>query len=687
MQGSGNWNTLSGNAIFESPTNFQTTVSNLINGNNELTWSISYNNCTLVDTIIIANNQLFVTTAENDTTCENYSTLLGSNHLVTGLWTVVSGYGDILFPTYFQTQVIDVDMGTNIFQWHVNKNSCSDSAQMAVVSNRGTMATIGSNLTICGEAQTLQGNEPIVGNGVWTVETGGATFADETLFNTTVDSFDFGTNNFKWTISKGLCSTFAEMTVLNNQVIGNAGEDFTSCSSIAQLNAGSPIPGYGSWTVFQGGGVIPFSHMANATAQNLQHGTNILVWRVRHDICNHYDTLYIINDSVSPAIAGEMQELCHDGTTVSAIAPIFGTGTWTTNGIATFENENNATTQVTNLAHGDNTLTWTVAADYCTESNDLIIHLTDCAWAGDTDYDGEVGIYYNELGLPRNNSSILWEEQFSVDWGNSLPSVGDAKHSDCNGDGIVNSNDITAIENNFSETHSKSELSNSKADIEMLTEIVYIGNNQYATIIEAEDNLLPLYGFGMEFQITGDVNSLINESITVDLENSDLGGIGTDLIKFTKLDAINAKLHIGVTRDNTQDVVLQGEALRIIFELEDNTDTTGMVFNFTSRGGINSSGERMTIDFYQHGTSSIEMPNTSNIAIYPNPANTFANIETKFSEPYTVRLIDVFGKLCFEKSSTDKHYILNTESLKSGVYFIQIHTKNEVINRKIEIIH
>ncbi len=97
-----------------------------------------------------------------------------------------------------------------------------------------------------------------------------------------------------------------------------------------------------------------------------------------------------------------------------------------------------------------------------TKSDTIQLTLEDnCVWPGDANDDGIVNLFdvlrigraYNATGISRSNPSTEWEAQTSEDWNNAFFDDINYKHTDSNGDGIININDIDAIRSNYGETH------------------------------------------------------------------------------------------------------------------------------------------------------------------------------------------------------------------------------------------
>ncbi|RZK18424.1 MAG: T9SS type A sorting domain-containing protein [Flavobacterium sp.] len=78
-----------------------------------------------------------------------------------------------------------------------------------------------------------------------------------------------------------------------------------------------------------------------------------------------------------------------------------------------------------------------------------------------------------------------------------------------------------------------------------------------------------------------------------------------------------------------------------------------------------------------------EFESVKNGIVYPNPSNNYFVIQTKdlSSENFVYNIIDLTGRIILSGNSKYNERI-NTESLKSGNYIIQIETKNRVLETK-----
>ncbi|MFM2048064.1 MAG: hypothetical protein RI955_612, partial [Bacteroidota bacterium] len=104
-----------------------------------------------------------------------------------------------------------------------------------------------------------------------------------------------------------------------------------------------------------------------------------------------------------------------------------------------------------------------VDANGCsTTAYDTVNRPSDCVWPGDANSDlvadnldiFPIGLLNGTTGPVRNNASLIWIDQPATTFGTTASGFTvDAKHADCNGDGIIDGNDTTAILQNYGSTH------------------------------------------------------------------------------------------------------------------------------------------------------------------------------------------------------------------------------------------
>ena len=103
-------------------------------------------------------------------------------------------------------------------------------------------------------------------------------------------------------------------------------------------------------------------------------GENTFEWKITRGACIQTDYVVITRNSPSTANAGPDKETCNGNTTLSAINPSVGTGTWSVySGTGNFANPNLNTTAVSNVGLNANVYRWTVSFASCSNYDDVTV--------------------------------------------------------------------------------------------------------------------------------------------------------------------------------------------------------------------------------------------------------------------------------------------------------------------------
>ncbi|MBK6732293.1 MAG: T9SS type A sorting domain-containing protein [Bacteroidetes bacterium] len=90
-------------------------------------------------------------------------------------------------------------------------------------------------------------------------------------------------------------------------------------------------------------------------------------------------------------------------------------------------------------------------------------------------------------------------------------------------------------------------------------------------------------------------------------------------------------------------------------------------------------------------TGTNDISNIASVNLYPNPADNYSLIRVNLSQPQelTITVTDISGKIVasnnYGMQTGDNVYSLNTETLGSGIYFVNIQTNEEMISKKLVI--
>ena len=372
--GTGEWSLLNGAASFADQSLYNTEVTGLMVGKNIFKWTItnSATGCSTSDTVNVINNTADTTEAgPNQIICSSTARMDASDpYPGIGQWYVLRGSATFEDNTSQTTLVTNLARGENVLIWGVNLNGYTyDSVK--IVNNSPTPANAGTNQEICVDAIILNGSQPLDGTGQWSVVGGAGKFEDASLYNTSVSGLTYGENRFRWTISKGSCESWSEVTITNSTpTTALAGADQTTCKDTVLLQPNTPAIGTGQWSVLSGA-----ANFNGNYASGFATDDNYLLWTITNSNCTSVDTIIVTNNKPTTANAGTNQSLCYDSVLMTASQPVVGTGTWTViSGSGNIVDNIDPNTRIRNLGAGINIFKWLITYNGCQSSDEVTIN-------------------------------------------------------------------------------------------------------------------------------------------------------------------------------------------------------------------------------------------------------------------------------------------------------------------------
>lgn len=391
----GTWTRTSGSGTIASPNSPTTSISDLTIGANVFRWTVNNGPCGAPTfdevTITVYNGAAPVAAAGPDQSICNTTTTVTmaaspAAAPATGIWTIVSGGGTITAATSPFTTITNLPVGVNVFQWQVNNGPCgntNDQVSITVYDAANPVANAGPDQQQCTPftTATMAGSNVIFpATGTWSLVSGSGNITDPTSPISTISGLGIGANVFRWSVSNGPCgpatNDLVTITIYDqNAQPASAGPDQSVCSTSPEVtvNGNAPVgSAIGTWSFFQGAGVITSPNSPSTTVTGLSTGTVILQWTIDNGSCgNSIDqlTVQVYNDANPVANAGPDQSLCTPNTSATlagsnVIAPAVGTWTLIAGG-GTFANANSPNSGVTGLSVGLNTFAWTVNNGPC----------------------------------------------------------------------------------------------------------------------------------------------------------------------------------------------------------------------------------------------------------------------------------------------------------------------------------
>lgn len=295
--GVGYWYLLVSGGIVENPTSAVTQVSNLQNGYNVFEWNITKNNgCNKSDAVVINNAKVVAYAGEDQIVCTDSTFLSATPQQAgeTGSWFLTAGSANIENLNSYNTKVIGLQNGINMFEWHVeNEFGCEDIDYVAINFD-AVYANAGVDTSVCGKSVTFDASP--YSEGFWTTLNGldFGSFDDPTNPNTTFESDFHGEFSFVCTVENDNCSE-TDIVKINfiEMPVADAGPDRIVSESNAYLKAVNPYPYTGKWTSPNSEIIIYSPFQPKTKVGNLQYGNNYFLWTVRNGACVSSDKVKI----------------------------------------------------------------------------------------------------------------------------------------------------------------------------------------------------------------------------------------------------------------------------------------------------------------------------------------------------------------------------------------------------------
>ena len=375
--GTGTWALVAGSGTIANAALPSSGISNLGFGENIFTWTITNGVCPIsIDQVSVTRDTpaSIADAGVNQTICADNTILNAATPAIgVGTWALISGTGTFTDATQENTAVTGLSAGNNVFEFTISNGVCPSTSDQITISVDEPVLNVsaGSDQQICATTATLQGNNPSVGTGVWTLISGGGTISNANSFNSALTAIPIGANVFRWTVTNGTCSAFAEVTITRSEVpsAAIAGADQSLCGTTAVLAAIAPEIGTGNWTVNSGTATFTDATSPNDQISGLSVGANSLIWSVSNGSCPTSSDTIVINVSANPIIpnAGIDQQICANSSVLNATPANVGTGTWTLiSGTGNISSANSPTSALTNLGIGENVFRWTIVNGPCT---------------------------------------------------------------------------------------------------------------------------------------------------------------------------------------------------------------------------------------------------------------------------------------------------------------------------------
>jgi hypothetical protein len=393
------------------------------------------------------------------------------------------------------------------------------------------------------------------------------------------------------------------------------------------------------------------------------------------------------------------------GDTINVNATPCGTCALTITGPNNFTETQSFTIPNASLANKGWYYTSTTDNNCSTVNNDSffvnVVNCADSVWPGDANNDLitnyidalYVALYNVYSGYVRPNASIVYTGQYCPDWGVTGINNLNLKHVDCDGNGVINLNDTTAIHQNYNQQHLKTvfipkEKVSSLPDLYFdTTGIQFLPNTTVIIPVKLGTQAYPMndiMGIGAEIKLSG-----IPMTIPMSIDHSFQTWIGYNNTLNFKQTINNYQIDFAHCRKNHSPVSGYGTIGHLFINIPASAAGDTATLYFDNVVIIDSAGNVLTNYNVLPATFVVKNPLAiyhipaliQNATIIPNPSAAEAALLLRMNESCKLLLsvTDLAGRKIWEKSvqlSQGEQRIDLPPNLSTGVYQVIIHTQS-----------
>ena len=327
----------------------------------------------------------------------------------------------------------------------------------------------------------------------------------------------------------------------------------------------------------------------------------------------------------------------------------------------------------------------------------------DCVWPGEANLDGvvntkdilQIGSVFNQTSdKKRVMATTEWVEQSCQDWELNKFNV-NAKHSDSDGNGVINFSDSEVIKKNYSKVSLKMDenistdpsgpplfISLKKDTVSQSDSIVYD--------IYFGDSEMPVENlFGMSIKLQHEIAEVFGSDNLANFNGSWLGVENEDMIAVEI--PLEDGIDIGISRIDQTNRSGEGFLFSVKFLSSGNLEGVQTDFNLRITDLLIISFEGDTIIPNIVYTDPVIVFNKKepdlntlekNLIIYPNPSSGVLNIESRLQLD-EIRIVDLSGRSIYEKKNPSRYEVMNISDFQKGLYVLEFQSGDLVAHKQV----
>ncbi len=333
----------------------------------------------------------------------------------------------------------------------------------------------------------------------------------------------------------------------------------------------------------------------------------------------------------------------------------------------------------------------------------------DCVWPGDANNDGyatgddlfEIGINYGATGTDRDDMTIDWAPKLAQMW--MEPDtlywyiMNDLKWTDCNGNGVINDDDTTAVVNNLGLDHPLNPARLGAGDVPLYldpaVDYLSIGMNEIPIML-GDDVTSVDEIYGITFTINVDGENIDGYSLKINWDDSWIGTVGETLSlskNFGATKQVSGSI-VRKTRTNTGGSGQIGTLQIVVVDnISGKMELSDVEISFSYANAVMLDRETIpmtteTLTISAEDNSGITTNEEVITAAYPNPASDMVYFNFNNASPERITIADVTGKIMMDVANVANwNNGVNISGLAAGNYIIQYNFGTHIKTEQLSI--
>lgn len=310
-----------------------------------------------------------------------------------------------------------------------------------------------------------------------------------------------------------------------------------------------------------------------------------------------------------------------------------------------------------------------------------------------------LGLGYGATGPQRFNQSINDTDLAFIYWSETFNNDRNYGYADCNGDGVINTDDVFAIDVNYdfstAESIPTSNTGSPMLWVDLPEENLFTGETVTVPISLGTYDLPANDIYGMAFSILYDSEFIEPGSMTIDFTGSMMGN-ANETISYAVVFEDEEQIDIAITRTDLMEISGYGDIGYASFVLVENIEGKQEIevpisFEIANLTAISNSVASIAIDTpVDSGQLVSTVSNIEQSFIYdisPNPSSDFIQISNIESKNIDVELFNSNGQVFYKTQGEKNSIAIDVREFPSGIYFVILKNEDKIYSQRIMVQH